>query len=998
MQPSYAGDFRRAPASRVAVVLRGVLLAAVLGPALMMTEGARASAAVPYQDIGLSGGPLTTIAVGTDLSCQVEHTGDTSFEFYPPAAVPGDCGTFVSLGGTLYAPDFADHDITATDALGDYVPFTAVSQTEPVGAGTATDPRRVTTTVNLGTTGVQLVETDSYIADSEYYDTTISFNNSSGASQNVTLYRAGDCYLQDSDWGYGFSTGDVVGCSASPENSPRGRVEAWTPTTAGATFLEDFYASVWAAIGTQTPFSSTCAQCTTFVDNGAGISWTLSVPPGTSTATRSDSAGFSPNGNLPPTCSAQIAHYSPSSGTVPEAGRPGTTVTITGESFCPGTRVQFGNSSARVQGTVQSPTELTAIVPRNATGTATSGGLQLIAPDGTMGSAVQFPVDTYRNTNGFQFGNDAGIGPDFGDADVIAAFGDNAYATWTTCKGSCAPVRQLSSEAKKVEQLGAGMDGMCFGFALGSLRFSQGLDPRADAAAGRSDPTWLQANDTWGLASYESYPNSDPYRSQMRHYLYAQQIRQYSTQYADAVRAYAQGLKSATDKGAYLLSQVQSAISHGMALIGVTYRFHNSQLFPWILPIKNDSEGHELVAFDVETHSDGSFDIDVYDGNQPWNDSEVTDAGAHAAMLTHNQIHVQANGDWTYNGDFAGPGGENWSGGPDDLQPVPFSAVRGQLSPLASGASSAAIAAGAPVTQVTDAAGRSLFDADGDLVAPAQRADAVVVGVADTNTTTGSTTPPMLLLRSSGRYGVTLGPGDEVMSAGDFDGSITSTRGGQALFAPTAGTLGLTQSAAGQVQLALGRHADGVDNTVSVSGPAKGTLTLSFAQTVSVVSQHAQTIHLTIQQQGTGQPPTTFSTSVRLGALERLLLGPSSQLHAGSRTLNATIIGKRGHRHSVGLVNRAPRPGITITTVAVRHGRATTATVQVSSSRATGGAVVITVAVGGRSRTQQQTAERHVTLKLTLPRTPRRAQVRVWAVAIDRSGQASRTAVHRGLL
>src|ERR1700722_8166006 len=79
----------------------------------------------PHEDI-TSGGPLTTIGVGTDLSCQVAYSGDDDYEFYNPEFDPADCGTFVSIDGQLYAPDFANHQDSATSALGSYTPFTPI--------------------------------------------------------------------------------------------------------------------------------------------------------------------------------------------------------------------------------------------------------------------------------------------------------------------------------------------------------------------------------------------------------------------------------------------------------------------------------------------------------------------------------------------------------------------------------------------------------------------------------------------------------------------------------------------------------------------------------------------------------------------------------------------------------------------------------------------------------------------------------------------------------
>lgn len=264
-----------------------------------------AGAATPLKDIGLSAGPLTQIAIGNELSCQSKHRTDTSFEYFPPSTAPGDCGTFVAVDGQLFTPDFSNHGSTATSSLGTRTPYAPVSQTEPSGTGTKTDPRRVTTTVTLPGTGITLIENDLYVAGQEYYRTTVTFNNASGQSKPVVLYRAGDCYLQNSDLGFGFATrSHTVGCSFTqripPRETPPGRVLSWTPDTGTASYLEDSFSHVWAAIALRTPFANACNQCANKVDNGAGLSWAELVRPGNATSIETSASGFSPTGALPP--------------------------------------------------------------------------------------------------------------------------------------------------------------------------------------------------------------------------------------------------------------------------------------------------------------------------------------------------------------------------------------------------------------------------------------------------------------------------------------------------------------------------------------------------------------------------------------------------------------------------------------------------------------------------------------------------------------------------
>ena len=137
------------------------------------TAGSAFKLAVPFTTIN-SAGPLTDIFVGAEASTQVAHVLDgTEYEIYPSDTTPGDYGTFVVVAGVLYAPDFANHDSSATSSIGSYTPFSMVSQSAVMGSGTSADPLRVTTVVDVGATGLQLTQTDSYVIGQEFYQTDV---------------------------------------------------------------------------------------------------------------------------------------------------------------------------------------------------------------------------------------------------------------------------------------------------------------------------------------------------------------------------------------------------------------------------------------------------------------------------------------------------------------------------------------------------------------------------------------------------------------------------------------------------------------------------------------------------------------------------------------------------------------------------------------------------------------------------------------------------------
>jgi uncharacterized repeat protein (TIGR01451 family) len=283
----------------------------------MLVVGATAAFAASIN----SSGPLTRVEVSDTLNCAVDHAGDVSPEFFGDIA----CGTLLAVDGTLYGPP----SIPAGAGANPRTAFTAVSQTAVTGAGTSGDPFTVVTVVALGTSGLQITETDSYVVGEESYRTDVSVMNTTSTAKTATLYRAGDCYLQNSDRGFGSADAGTgaVSCVAGVVDSsgnivPGTRIEQWFPLSSGGHYYEDVYFNVWAKIGTQQPFADSCAQCSSYVDNGAGLSWDLALPAGGS-LTRSHLTVFSPLGLVPLTTSKTADSATASAG-----GSDGYTITI----------------------------------------------------------------------------------------------------------------------------------------------------------------------------------------------------------------------------------------------------------------------------------------------------------------------------------------------------------------------------------------------------------------------------------------------------------------------------------------------------------------------------------------------------------------------------------------------------------------------------------------------------------------------------------------------
>ena len=237
-----------------------------------------------------SDGPLTRIIITPDLNCQVAHQDDISFEFFGDAV--GACGTFLAVGGSLYGPaSVPPVGLVGSDA------WTPVSQSAVTGSGSGGDPFRLVTIVDAGDIGIRLEQTDSYEVGEESYRTDVRISNCGAADERAILYRAGDCYLQDSDTGFGRVDEGAPACVISQASDAR--IEQWVPITAGSRYFEGGYSDVWEQVASGESFPDQCL-CDEAVDNGAGLSWEVVIPAGGSVDI-SHLTFFSPEGRQPET-------------------------------------------------------------------------------------------------------------------------------------------------------------------------------------------------------------------------------------------------------------------------------------------------------------------------------------------------------------------------------------------------------------------------------------------------------------------------------------------------------------------------------------------------------------------------------------------------------------------------------------------------------------------------------------------------------------------------
>lgn len=248
-----------------------------VGPVVAKEVGKGSSQPLAAALPGLSmGGDPLTITISPDLNCAVNKVGDQHGEFYNDTA----CATLIAANGVLYRPAL----IPAGDNASPFTAFTPVSQTKS-GTGTKDDPWRITTVVDAGS-GLRVAELDSYVAGDVAYQTDVTIRNQGAGPANIRLYRAADCYLQDSDFGFGrMQPGFSVACVAAATTPnggfvPGSWVEEWAPISFGAFMFEGYYGDLWAWIGRQDPFTDNRDALDTQMDNSAGLNWSFTLPAG----------------------------------------------------------------------------------------------------------------------------------------------------------------------------------------------------------------------------------------------------------------------------------------------------------------------------------------------------------------------------------------------------------------------------------------------------------------------------------------------------------------------------------------------------------------------------------------------------------------------------------------------------------------------------------------------------------------------------------------------
>ena len=143
------------------------------------------------------------------------------------------CGLLVFVDGSAYA----SLTVAAGGPTGNIEPFTPVAQSAVTGSGSPLDPIQVTTKVRAGSTGLELVQVDSYVRGRNTYRSELSLSNQDTAAHDVTVYRGMNCF---SDYespisSYGYASQASIGCTLA--SNGQGKTVSWGPITPGASFI-----------------------------------------------------------------------------------------------------------------------------------------------------------------------------------------------------------------------------------------------------------------------------------------------------------------------------------------------------------------------------------------------------------------------------------------------------------------------------------------------------------------------------------------------------------------------------------------------------------------------------------------------------------------------------------------------------------------------------------------------------------------------------------------
>ena len=380
----------------------------------------------------------------------------------------------------------------------------------------------------------------------------------------------------------------------------------------------------------------------------------VSIPFGATVLVRARSPGVPDRTLLVP-----IASESPTArldgsfvGFAPMRERRGTEITLSGNGFCPETKVEVGNPDALVDTMVSADgRSLQFRIPR----LATDGPVTVVPPGVAVAKYVtsdSLDVRTFRGYYGFQFSNFgwgslsfAELSEAVGDDDLFARV--NPCWPWYDCTILTPipdPDALISWAVLKIVARASG--GHCFGI----MRAQQEL------IAGREDyDRFSQGTDHPFDLGGTSGPGSE-----LRHYLDGRHVAQWTEEFSEEFLAREKNIASQVQR---IRAELQAGRFPGLALFQGTVKF----------------EGHVVTAYDVVEQPPDGFDIYVYDNNRPFSVNNETgnatnrDRHERREIGSEGVIYVR-DGQWEFLMEDD-TGGETWTGTGGTLWAIPFGAL-----------------------------------------------------------------------------------------------------------------------------------------------------------------------------------------------------------------------------------------------------------------------------------------------------------------------------------
>jgi len=575
---------------------------------------------------------------------------------------------------------------------------------------------------------------------------------------------------------------------------------------------------------------------------------------------------------------------------------PGSQIQITGTGFCPETKVGFGdpgdftnpgNETASVFDASLATPDYIASDGRSMLVTvphyAVSGAITVVEPEATATSKDTFDVVQYRNTDGFDFGNNGW--PTYSWSDVVNVFGQNQmYVQTDPCATLTFGIFSCSLGSLPVPSPAAwifyqvikddGQGGICWGLAAGSLALSgQGPDPLGQSLG---DFPPVGATDVYQLNQPDAY-----------YFAAEMHLVQESAE--------VEGARNSEDKDKF-------ASAFRQQIIDVLNQGHPALIDMW----QGSQGGHTVVAYDLTDNPDGSFDVWVYNPDAPYNsDEQDNSSGAldnHFDAEADSVIQVNEYGQWSFSG-------LGWSGdmssidvfGPSIVpsgQPTIPDSLQGLDTYLTNGATS--------VSQVTDTEGQQLLRSDGST----NNSSTGIPGADVLPSLDGDGAGrPTILLPSGGTYEATLranssGPLTAGLLSQSSDALVTgSAPKGKGTSPITMGfdteTASLSTSASRPLQSTVtAREADGSYHTAMLLS-GRGRYSVSLARrTGSVVVSGTGTVRVELGWTSTGGPAQSYETpALHLARGQELVLRPVSWSSLSGAPVTAELDGRTLRLH-----------------------------------------------------------------------------------------------------